>query len=378
MALSANSAPPKFGGHTSNRTLPVAKNEVIWRGAAVGRNPAGYAKEFVPGDVLVGFAEHEFKADTTDGSPSLAGEQTSAGQKMLNIIAYADNVKLPVSGAVRADIGRWVYATDDATFSFIGHPDAIVGRVIDFDSSGVVICEMRNIGYRPSQATGSQELTLTGNEAFTATGATAGTATIGAFDFKTILGLGATMNDAEDGGHLGTFDGTAEVALASLRTRNDTLPIDRGLTFDVDFCLTDKGDASAIDVDIGFGTALTTNSEADIDHADMVQLAAFHLDGNSDDILAQSDDNTTDVAAVDTTINNDSTTDVAKHLKIIVRPSGAVEFWINGARVLASTTFAMLSTANVAAFINMEKTSDDTTAVFVYRNLRIGAGLLSA
>lgn len=222
-------------------------------------------------------------------------------------------------------------------------------------------------------------LELSGYEAFAETGATAGTATIGAFDFKTILGLGATMSDTEDGGILGTFDATAEVALASLRTRNDCLPIDKGLTFDVELCVTDKGDATALDIDWGFGTALTTNSEASIDHADMVQLAAFHMDGNSDDVLAQSDDNTTDVAAVDTTINNDSTTDVAKKYKIVVRPTGSVEFYCDSgsgfARLLSSTTFAMLSSANVAAFINMEKTSDDTTAVILFRKLRIAAGM---
>jgi hypothetical protein len=216
---------------------------------------------------------------------------------------------------------------------------------------------------------------LTGHENFTETGATAGTSCVGGFDLKSIWEPAGVCNDAEDGGIKGDFDAVAEVALASCRQRNDTLPVDKGVTLDVDLVVADSGDNAALDIDFGFGTALTTNSEADIDHGDMAQLAAFHLDGNSDDILAQSDDATTDVAAVDTTKNNDSSTDVPKHFKIIVRPSGAVEFWIDGVRVLPTTTFAVLSTALLAAFINMEKTSNDTTASIIFRNLRVAGGM---
>jgi len=125
------------------------------------------------------------------------------------------------------------------------------------------------------------------------------------------------------------------------------------------------------------GTALTTNSEANIDHADMVQLAAFHMDGNSDNILCQSDDNTTDVAPVDSTIDNDSTTDVPKHLHICVRPSGDVEFWVDNSRVLATTTFKVAADAELAAFVNMEKTANDTSATVIVRNLRV-AGAAAA
>lgn len=375
MALTQNGAPPKFGGHTSYRNLPVAKNEIIFKGAAVGRNPAGYAKEFVPGDVLVGFADHEFKADTTDGARSLVGEQTLAGQSNLRITAYADNVTLPVSGAARSDIGKYVYATDDGTFAYTGHPDAIVGRVIDLDqSSGYVICEMRSIGYAPPQVTGSVELSITGAGELEATGAASASKYYGAFIAKSILGTGLSQLDAEDGGITMTFDAVAEVALNSLRQSNEVFPVDKGITFECDLVVADKGDNAALDIDWGLGTALTANSEASIDHADMVQLACFHMDGNSDDIYAQSDDNTTDVAAVDTTINNDSTTDVSKNFKIIVRPSGAVEFWVNNARVLASTTFALLSTSVVAPFVNMEKTSDDTTATLNLYRLRVAGG----
>ena len=103
-----------------------------------------------------------------------------------------------------------------------------------------------------------------------------------------------------------------------------------------------------------------------------MQLACFHTDGNVLNILAQSDDDTTDVAAVDTTIDNSLT--VVKKFKIVVRPTGAVEFWIDSVRVLAATTFAVLSTATLSGWINLEKTTEDTAAVVKVYKLRVAGG----
>lgn len=378
MAMTQNGAPPKFGGHTSYRNLPVAASEWIYRGAAVGVNPAGYAQEHVPGLTrFIGFADHEFKADTTDGARCLAGTQTLEGANdTIRVTAYADNVQLAVSGAVRKDIGKYVYATDDATFAYTGCADSIVGRVIDLEASGYVVVEMRNPGQRPPWATGSVEMFLTGHELIEPTGATAGDSLIGAFEFETILGPGFVFNDEEDGGFEMEFDATAEVALASIRTPHDIFPIDKGLRLSCDVNITDNGDAAAIDFDIGFGTALTTNSEANIDHADMVQLVALHVDGNSLNLLVQSDNNTTDVANTDTLIDYAEGTPF--HLDICVSPAGLCKVWIDGVdagnATHANVTLQMLSTALVAAFANLEKTSDDTTCRVVLRNLRVLAG----
>lgn len=368
---------------TRTREFPVLAAATVYKGSFVGRLPTGYVRGLQVPDEFVGVAvEQANNSNGSSGDTSVNAASDFPGQatKQGLIEVYTEgDFEFSVSGVAVTDAGKPVYATNSGDLALTGHPDCFVGTILHRSASGKAIVRLRRPGEMPPQGVGSVLLELSGYEAFAETGATAGTATIGAFDFKTILGLGATMSDTEDGGILGTFDATAEVALASLRTRNDCLPIDKGLTFDVELCVTDKGDATALDIDWGFGTALTTNSEASIDHADMVQLAAFHMDGNSDDVLAQSDDNTTDVAAVDTTINNDSTTDVAKKYKIVVRPTGSVEFYCDSgsgfARLLSSTTFAMLSSANVAAFINMEKTSDDTTAVILFRKLRIAAGM---
>lgn len=365
---------PAFVAATANRELgrqadmeirryPVGAAVHIYKDTNVGIDPAGYLKAFVPGDVFAGVAYEEI--DNSSGT---------AGALYCRVRKEGDFV-LPITSVAVLDAGKPVFCTDDQAYALIGHPDAFFGILLHYESSGYAVVRMRGEGVKPPNGAGSQELLVTGAESFQPTGATAGTLNgPGGFEIKSALGLGVLHNDAADGGVKFQFDAVAEVALASMRTINDTFPVAKGITLECDLCVADKGDAAALDIDFGFGTALTTDSEADVDHAAMVNLAAFHLDGASDNILAQSDDNSTDVAAADTTIDNDSTTDLPKRFKIIVRPSGAVEFWINGARVLSSTTFAVSAAANLAAFINMEKTSDDTTAVMIARNIRVAAG----
>jgi len=362
-ALTANRSVTFFTDvDQSTRNYPVVAADHIYLGGYIGKDPAGNVKPFEPGDLFLGVAYEE--KDNSSGAAAALNCRVIVSGDFLGTI----------TSVTKANVGQAVYATTDGDLALTGHPDAFVGRVISYETTNTAVIRMREFGQRPGANEGSVELVITGHENFAATGATAGTTSVGGFDLKSILGTGWVCNDAENGGIKGDFDATAEIALCSARTRNDCLPIDKGITMDVDLVVADIGDAAAIDVDWGLGTALTTNSEASIDHADMVQLACFHLDGAADDVLAQSDDNTTDVAAVDTTVDNDSTTDVSKHYKIIVRPTGTVEFWIANARVLSTTTFAMLSTALAGAFINMEKTSDDTTASIIFRNLRVAGG----
>lgn len=360
-ALTANTQRNRFADQEI-RQHAVAAGVRIYKGANVGADPAGYAKPFVPGDLFLGIAYGE--ADNTSGA---------AGAISVPVQTTGD-WELPLAGVALADVGKPVYATDDGAYALTGHPDAYVGRIVHYFASGKAVVRMRGPGETAPNGAGSVTLRLTGHETFTATGATAGTAPVGAFDLKSILGPGFAVRDAEDGGIVLAFDATAEVALASVRTPHDILPVDKGLTAEFDLVVSDKGDAAAIDFDVGFGTALTANSEANIDHADMVNLFAVHLDGNSDNILLQSDDNVIDVPPADTGVDNDSTTDVPKKFKLIIRPTGACECWINGVRQLPSTAFAVASAANLAFFANAEKTSDDTTFEAILRNLVIKAG----
>lgn len=359
-ALTANADVDRFIDQEL-RTYPVGAAEHVYRDALVGIDPAGYLKAFVPGDLFVGIAYAE--ADNSSGS---------AGDLNCKVWVVTD-FEFTLTGVALTDAGKPVYATADDAIALTGHPDAFVGRVVHYLAANTALVRLKAFGEQPPNGEGSFELRETGAGTFEGLTTTTGQKYLPSeFTIKSIDGAGVHQIDGEDGGIEFSFDAQAEVALASLRAVNATFPVDKGITLEAEVTVHDNGDAAAVDLDIGLGTALTTNSEADIDHADMVQLAAFHFDSNDEHIDCQSDDNTTDVAAVDSTIDN--VADTYKTLKIIVRPTGAVEFWIDGARVLSSTTFAVLSTAVVAPFVNVEKTSDDTVYSLYLRHLRVAGG----
>lgn len=348
----------------------VAKNEHCYRGAFAGVNPGNYAKAFVAGDRLVGVFMQEFQADTTDGARSLRGNESNPGFTEVEIATGGD-FEFTLSGATIADIGKEVYATDDGTVALTGHPFALVGKIVQLMGTNLVRVRMK-LPFEIPTGRGSSVLAFQGNENIVATGATAGSFELNGWRVLSALGLGWTPATGEDGALDGEFDNPSEAAYASAFTPA-SFPVDKGITLECELVVTAHS-GSGSDFDWGFATLLnTTNSIPDIDHTDVVNLAAFHMDGGSDNILAQSDNNVTDVAPVDTTIDNDASTDTFKRYVVIVRPSGAVEFWVNGSRVLESTTFAVDPTASLCAFINAEKTST-ATAKYQIRNVRAAGG----
>lgn len=371
MALSANSVIERAVGEFA--AYQVLANKRIYRGAFVGLTPSGYAKPFEPGDEFAGVAEHEFNGGASDGAVSIVGTETVAGLTHVRVLSQGDIVFTLASVAI-TDIGAPVFATADNTLALTGHPDAFVGFVIERQKANTAQIRLRRPGERPPNGVGSYELDTAFAGGFEPLGAASGTKYHqSGLIMKSILGTGLLALDGEDGGATGDFDAVSEVALNSIRSLNATWPVDKGITFECEFRVSAIGDDAALDVDWGMGTALTTNSEADIDHADMAQLACYHLDGNVANILLQSDDATADVAAVDSGVDNSLT--VNKKFKIVIRLDGTVEFWIAGVRYLPSTTFAVLSTVQLAPFVNKEKTANDTLGSFILARLRVAGGM---
>jgi hypothetical protein len=344
------------------REYGVLAGETIYKGSYVGLSPSGYAKAFEGGDKFIGIAYEQVDCSA----------ETSDNQDQVRVYVRG-TFSLTLASVAITDIGKAVYATDSGTLALSGNADGFIGRVIDAPATNTAAIEMKKPGEMPGPDDfGSYELSSDFVGVFEASGAASATkyhAT--GFTATGTLGLGVHQIAGEDGGAQLDFDAVAEVANAVLYSP-DVFPVDKGIRLEARLYLSDIGDAAALDVDWGLGTLLTANSRANIDHAEMVNLACFHLDGSSANILAQSDDDTTDVAPVDTTIDN--ALDTAKEFVILVRPTGAVEFWIDGARVLSTTTFAVGATAALCAFINLEKTSDDTTAVMVVDRIRVTGG----
>jgi hypothetical protein len=350
------------------RQFPIAAGKHIYAGAFVGLDPAGYAKPFEVCDVVAGVAYDE--QNNTDGD---------AGALYVRLYVQGDFVH-SLSGAGHSDTGKALYATADNAVALKGHPDAFVGRVVhkDADAGNSVVFRLKDtpgvLSLNPLDE-GHIECV----DDFTHSGPTgAASATVytrGGFHIKSILGLGNVALTTVNGGTDLQLDNATEVALASIRTLG-LFKASAGVTLDARLHVKDKGDDASLDIDVGLGTPLTANSEADLSHANLTDKACFHMNGNSNNIYAWSEATDVETAETDTTVDNvEAVAETSyKDLHIKVRPTGAVEFWIDRVRVLAASTFAVAAAAQLAGFVNVEKTSNDTLCEVYVRKVRVAGG----
>ena len=134
MALAENT--PRTYQVADKEDYLVASGEIIYEGAAVGENTAGYARALQAADKFLGFAE--FKADNSLGS---AGAILVKAKKKGNII-------LEVAGSdITSNSRPAVYASDDGTFTLTSTSNSKIGYVsrwisgtqcvVEFDSRGI-------------------------------------------------------------------------------------------------------------------------------------------------------------------------------------------------------------------------------------------------
>jgi hypothetical protein len=109
--------------------FPVIADDIIYEGAAVGDNAAGYARPLVAGDLFRGFATR--KAANAGGA---AGDQTVE-------VNTRGRLVLPISGVAITDVGKEVYASDDDTFTLTMGTNTRIGFVYRFISSGYAVVE---------------------------------------------------------------------------------------------------------------------------------------------------------------------------------------------------------------------------------------------
>lgn len=131
------------------------------------------------------------------------------------------------------------------------------------------------------------------------------------------------------------------------------------------FNVIDDGDATAIDFNVGVANA-THATDAD----SITESCFLHLDGNTLDLYAESDDGTTEVAAADTTVNIVLGTPV--HFVMDGRNPADIQIYVNGVLMLGSTVFKLdAATGPLKLLAHLEKTSDDTTADYRINYLRV-------
>jgi len=149
------------------------------------------------------------------------------------------------------------------------------------------------------------------------------------------------------------FGTTAEAQKVDLLSKN-SWPVSVPFIAEFKFAIYNVGDAAALDFNIGVANA-THASDAD----SITESAFFHVDGNALDLLAESDDGTTEVNATDTTI--DLVDDTFVEVWIDGRNKDDLQYYVNGVLVLGSTVFKLTAaTGPLKLLAHMEKSSDDT------------------
>jgi hypothetical protein len=108
--------------------LPMIATDIIYEGSAVGDNASGYARPLVGGDPFRGFALQN------------CNNTGAAGDKNVHV-RERGKIKLSISGLAITDVGRPVYASDDATFTLEGAGATLIGHVSRWVATGVGIVQ---------------------------------------------------------------------------------------------------------------------------------------------------------------------------------------------------------------------------------------------
>lgn len=120
----------------------------------------------------------------------------------------------------------------------------------------------------------------------------------------------------------------------------------------------DDGAAAALDFNVGVANA-THASDADA----IAESCFIHTDGNVVDLLAESDDGTTEVPATDTTVNYALGTPF--HVVMDGRDPADIQIYIDGVLVLGSTVFTLAAaTGPLKLLAHLEKSADATPGDF--------------
>jgi hypothetical protein len=129
MALTANRDVDHFVDQEIRR-YPMAAGTQVFKGGFVGLNLSKYGRPLEAGDKCVGLAYDA--ADNTNGAN---------GEHSIRVYTQGDFL-LTLLGAGRADIGKALYASDDATLTFTAAGNSLVGVCVDVPVAGQVILRL--------------------------------------------------------------------------------------------------------------------------------------------------------------------------------------------------------------------------------------------
>jgi hypothetical protein len=112
-------------------SIGIIASDIVYEGAMVGDNAAGYGRPLVAGDKFLGHAVE--KVDNSSGS---------AGDKNITLRSGRYRLKVALVGTI-TDVGQPVYASDDAVLTFAAPSNSFVGVVTRYVSATHLEVEFR-------------------------------------------------------------------------------------------------------------------------------------------------------------------------------------------------------------------------------------------
>lgn len=179
------------------------------------------------------------------------------------------------------------------------------------------------------------------------------------FEHVPVLTAGTPSLAMVGGTARAAFSATAEAQKLDLLSKR-SFPLDSNWIIDAVVEVSTTCDADVGDLNIGAANA-THASDADA----IDETAFFHFDlGGSLNILAESDDGTTEVGATDTTL--DFVVGTPVYLTLDGRDPTDVRYYVNGVEVLNGTANLgdiQLATGPMKALFHLEKSANDSLGV---------------
>lgn len=153
------------------------------------------------------------------------------------------------------------------------------------------------------------------------------------------------------------FSATNEAQKVDLLSKDGVAPGANAIV-EVRLEVANQGDNAALDFNVGLASA-THATDAD----SIAESLFVHLDGNTLDLKAESDDGTTEVAATDTTV--DAVAGTPLEIWFDLRDPADIQIYIDGVNVLPNSTFRLdAATGPLKLLAHLEKTADDTPGEF--------------
>lgn len=122
---------PLVKGVSEVTALPVIASDIIYEGAAVGLNAAGYARPLVAGDMFCGHA-----AAKADNSASAV-----AGAKTVTVYRGKYSAEVTITTVAVTDVGKPVFMSDDAVYTLTRDANSRVGKVTRYVTTNTCMVE---------------------------------------------------------------------------------------------------------------------------------------------------------------------------------------------------------------------------------------------